>query len=122
MQRDGQARSDTRRSTGPRNSLPDGVQRVVGAEEQSAAGDRGGSQLTCVERVSGEDRRCLPGTEDDRFAILAHQIDLAVTGHGRSGVHAADSFLVSSFAGLGIGNREDADVTGHVEEAVVIDD
>ena len=101
--------------------FPDGVDHVVGPNEQPSARRRPARRADVHSSLlRASTRGVRPGGQDDRLAIFADEIDLAVARDRRGGVDAADALLVDALTVFASIDREHADVADHVDEAVVV--
>ena len=62
------------------------------------------------------------GAQHERLARLAHHIDLSVGGNRRREEDAVEPVTPDALSGTGIGAGDHADLVGHVQKSVVVDD
>src|SRR5262249_46522867 len=100
---------------------PDAVQVIDAAQEQSAAGDRGGRPEHLVEGVLAEHLELRPGLEDVRRAAVVQAEDLAIAGprRGPEGRGARQPLAIHLLAGAGVVTGDKAPLAQDVEVALI---
>ena len=76
----------------------DGVQRLVGPDENLAVRDCRRSHERFSHGVGREQFELRPRPNDEDIAVFARKIELSVAGYGRSAEAARESLLVDEFA------------------------
>src|SRR5688572_26575778 len=101
-------------------STPDGDHVVVRADEDAPARYGWRGEDPAIDGIACDDLRRASRPQHDRLPRFAEQIDLAVGRDGRRGVNPAEPLPPDLLAGLRVHTRNHADVTGHVQESVVV--
>ena len=95
---------------------------VLAADEDHATGNGGRSHQHLAYRVGGERFECRARLDDEHIAVFVGEVQLAISGHWRSGVRATvarETLLVDALAGLHLVCGHNAVVRTDIQQVAV---